>query len=83
MMLVYAISSFAKSFLLALGQLSEFAKRAAWDWVKPTSVAPLGGTGVPFPEENASISHTVWHGPRSHKGLGETGQDVGKANCSL
>lgn len=67
------------SFLLALSQFSEFAKRASWDWVKPTSAAPLGGTGVPFPEENASISHTVWYGTQSQEGLGGNKAGCGKS----
>lgn len=65
--------------LLAQGQLSEFAKRASWGWVKPTSITPLGGTGVAFPEENASISHIVWYGTQSQEGLQGNRAGCGKS----
>lgn len=71
------------SFLLAQGQLSEFADRASWDWVKPNSIEPRGSTGVPFPGK-MPVFHTLFGmAVRTRKGFRETGQDGGKANCSL
>lgn len=69
-----------QSFLLAQGQLSEFANRASWDWVKPILLVTRE---YPF-QRKTPARHTLFGmAVRARKGFRETGQDVGKANCSL
>lgn len=75
-MLVYEISSFATKFSSCPRSTFRVCQQGIVGLGKAN---PLGDTGVPFPKENASTSHTVWHGSQSQEGLQGNGAGCGKS----